>query len=316
MDSPTHQTAGAAGRPGRVLFVFLDGVGVGERDAARNPFARAALPHLRGLLGGDLPFRGEAGALATRAGWVAADATLGVPGRPQSGTGQTTLLTGENAPRLFGRHFGSWVPTPLRPLLQAESLLARAVAAGRAVCFANAYPLRFLPSLTQRRPAAPPLAAHAAGLLWRDAAELRVGRAVASSITHERWRERFGAGVVPEVAPEQAGRVLAGLAAEHRLTFFAHYDTDAAGHRQELGAAVAALEKVDRFLGGVLAALPADTLLVLASDHGNLEDVAAGHTLNPVPVIAAGPGSAELLGRVRDLTHLAPALLELVNPHD
>ena len=34
--------------------------------------------------------------------------------------------------------------------------------------------------------------------------------------------------------------------------------------------------------------------LVVTSDHGNLEDIASGHhTLNPVPLLAAGPGAAE-----------------------
>lgn len=303
--------------PSRVLLLFLDGVGIGVDDAAVNPFAAARLPRLRELLGGRLPLREhlDAGGRIEggRAVLVPADATLGVAGRPQSGTGQTTLLTGVNAAAAFGRHFGSWVPTGLREMLGAESLLARALRAGRSAAFANAYPIgRFgIEAFVGRRPAAPPLAAHAVGLLARDRAELREGRAVASSITNDRWRSELRADV-PEVSAEQAGRNLAAIAAEHAVTLFAHYDTDAAGHLQDLREAVAALERVDAFLGGVVDALPGDALLVVASDHGNVEDAGGGHTLNPVPVLAVGRGREALAGQVRDLTHVTPALLGLL----
>ncbi|HET8655233.1 MAG TPA: hypothetical protein VFL93_06940 [Longimicrobiaceae bacterium] len=290
--------------PGRVLLLFLDGVGIGADDARTNPFVRAELPAFRTLAGGRIPVLGAAG------GWAAADACLGVAGLPQSGTGQTTLLTGVNAAWRLGRHFGPWVHTSLRDLLARENLLSRARAAGEAVAFANAYPPGFAASRGRgsRRPAAPPLAAEAAGVLTRHAAELAAGRAVASSITNDGWRSHLG-DAVPEITPEQAGRVLAGVVGEARITLFAHYDTDLIGHRGEMEEAVRACERVDRFLCGLLDHLPADALLVVASDHGNLEDVTAGHTRNPVPVLAYGPGAGKLVRDVRSLTDVAPAIL-------
>ena len=36
----------------QILFVFVDGVGLGERDPAINPLLRARLPTIHGLLGG------------------------------------------------------------------------------------------------------------------------------------------------------------------------------------------------------------------------------------------------------------------------
>ena len=304
-------------RPGRIVFVFLDGVGVGPADPERNPFARAALPELRRLLGGRLPVADDLDAdgriVAERAMLVAADATLGVEGIPQSGTGQTALLTGHNAARIYGRHFGPWVPTALRDLLARENLLSRAVAAGRTAAFANAYPIASVSADPRifRRPAAPPLAARAAGALTRDLPELMAGRAVASSITHERWREAAGGGV-PDVTAAEAGRRLARIAAEADVTLFAHYDTDHAGHRGGVPGTVAALEKVDAFLGALAGALPPDALLVVSSDHGNLEDAVGGHTRNPVPVLAVGPGREEVAERVRAITDVVPALLPLI----
>jgi len=302
--------------PRRVLLVFIDGVGIGAGDAEFNPFAVARLPALRSLLGGRLPVADDldaAGRIVARgASLAAADATMGMEGTPQSGTGQTALLTGRNTAELFGRHFGPWVPTGIREMLGAESLLARAVAAGRVAAFANAYPVARIEADPRvfRRPAAPPLAARAAGLLTRDIPELVAGRAVASSITNDRWRERIG--IIPQLSAEQAGRNLAAIAAEAEVTLFAHYDTDHAGHRGGMEGAVAALEKVDAFLGGLVAALPADALLVVSSDHGNVEDTRDGHTRNPVPVLAVGPGREEMAERSRSITDVAPALLALL----
>ncbi|HET6764063.1 MAG TPA: alkaline phosphatase family protein [Longimicrobiaceae bacterium] len=302
--------------PQRAILVFLDGIGIGA-DTPQNPFATARLPTLERMLGGRRPLAEHLDADGAIHGpdavLVAADATLGIAGMPQSGTGQTSLLTGRNGAAMYGRHFGPWVPTPLREMLGAENLLSRALHAGRRPAFANAYPIASIDADPRifRRPAGPPLAARAAGCLTRDLADLAGGRAVASSITNEMWRRHVGADL-PQVTPEEAGRRLARIAADADVTLFAHYDTDHAGHRGSDGDGVAALEKVDAFLSGVMDALPADALLVVASDHGNLEDPSPAHTLNPVPVIAAGPGRHALAARVRDLTHVTPAILHLL----
>ncbi|HEX2079693.1 MAG TPA: alkaline phosphatase family protein [Longimicrobium sp.] len=301
--------------PRRALLVFLDGVGIGPGDAAFNPFAAASLPRMEALLGGRRPVAehldGDGRILGERAVLAAADATLDVEGLPQSGTGQTALLTGRNAAAEYGRHFGPWVPTPLRPMLAAENLLRRAVDAGRTAAFANAYPTGPIadPRIF-RRPAGPVLAAQSAGALTRGAAELAEGRAVASSITNERWRERLGSDV-PEVTPEEAARTLARIAGTADVTLFAHYDTDYTGHRGDLAGAVAALERVDAFLGALADALPADALLVVSSDHGNVEDVRGGHTMNPVPVLALGAGR-ERFTDARAITQVAPRILHAI----
>src|SRR5690606_27113594 len=110
---------------GPVLFVFLDGVGLGAPDPEHNPFAIARLPVLTDLLDGERPFARTAPLHTANATLVGLDSRLGLDGLPQSGTGQSALLTGRNAPRLFGRHFGPWTPTALRPLVAEESILAR-----------------------------------------------------------------------------------------------------------------------------------------------------------------------------------------------
>lgn len=275
-------------------MVFLDGVGIGPDEPDRNPFLRARLPVLREILGGRLPTLAGSLPASNRAVAYALDATLGLAGTPQSGTGQTSLLTGRNAAELFGRHFGPWTPVKLRPVLAEHNLLSRARGRGLSAAFANAYPEGWHDSRHSRFPAAPPLAARAAGLLTRHADELARGEAVASGITNTAWREHLGHQHVPEIDPEAAGRNLGRIATTHRLTLYAHYATDHAGHRGEMSDAVEALERVDRFLGGVLEELPSGAALLTASDHGNIEDVRGGHTRNPALGLWAGPEPPEL----------------------
>lgn len=310
----------------RVLFLFVDGVGLGEDDDAVNPFVTARLPVLETLLDGARPLRDVAGAPApsgdaatnSRARLLTLDASLGVPGTPQSGTGQSSLLTGENAAERFGRHFGPWVPTALRPLVREHSVLRRAVDAGLRVAFANAYPQALLERAQARGNgrhlgplrAGPPLAALGAGLLTRHAEDLLQGRAVASEIVNDGWRERLGHTELPVVTPSGAGRNLAAIAARHDLTLFAHYTTDYVGHRGSFQDAVAALERLDSFLGGVVEALPEDVLLLLASDHGNIEDVRVEHTKNPAFGLVCGPGAEQSARRLHGLVDVAGVVME------
>lgn len=235
------------------------------------------------------------------------DATLGVAGLPQSGTGQTTLLTGQNGAALHGSHFGPWVPVRLRPLVESDNLLSKAVGMGRATAFANAYP-RSWPS-TGRRTAAPPLAARAAGLLTRDHTDLSRGDAVASEIVNDGWRRMVGADRVPETTAGEAGRVLAEIGNRHALTLFAHYTTDTVGHRGGMSGAIEALERVDGFLAGVVEGLASDRTLLIVSDHGNIEDVTGGHTRNPVLGVLRGPAGPWLGERITSLVDVTPAVL-------
>lgn len=297
----------------RFLLLFLDGVGIGPDDPQVNPFLRSRLPVLGELLGGELPILGRSPSQGAPARLMSLDACLGVRGLPQSGTGQISLLTGVNAAERFGAHFGPWPPVRLRGLLERENLLTRAVTGGIPSVFANAYPKGYPDGRHSRRVAAPPLAARAAGLLVRHEGELARGVAVASEIVNRGWREHLGFDTVPEVTPRQAGRTLGRLANGARLTVFAHYLTDLAGHRGGMEGSVAALERVDTFLGGILDELEPGVTVVIASDHGNVEDVRGGHTRNPALGLTWGPDAETLSSTCRILTDVAPRLLHLLD---
>ena len=241
-------------------------------------------------------------------------ATLDVAGTPQSGTGQAALLTGESAAELYGRHFGPWTPVRLRPLVQERSVLKRAADAGLTVAFANAYPKGWPGPRGGRRIAGPPLAARGAGVLDRHEEALASGAAVASEIVNDGWRTRLGHGQLPDVTAPEAGANLARICRAADLTLYAFYSTDTAGHTQEMGSAVTVLERLDPFLRGLAAELSSDTLLLIASDHGNLEDVRTGHTRNPALGIATGPGS-DRAAALSDIRSVAPLILELLGAH-
>jgi hypothetical protein len=299
-----------------VLLLFIDGIGLGDADPAINPFAAAFLPTFDKLLDGRKIVAASAGTTTVQASLRALDATLGIPGLPQSGTGQTALFTGENAAKLFGRHFGPWVPTSLRSLLGDRNILTLLKQAGRSVAFANAYPEEvFQEGRKQRDPlrAGPPIAALGAGVMNRHTPELERGDAIASEIINEGWRLHLNRTELPVITARQAGHNLARIAATHDFTLFAHYSTDHVGHTNDMRESVRALERVDEFLGGILEKGPDDLTIVVAGDHGNLEDVRVGHTLNPAVGLFVGAHHGELAANATSLTDVVPALLKLAN---
>src|SRR4051812_1156663 len=124
-----------------LVIVFLDGVGLGDDDATRNPLVAAPMPFVRSLLGGAALTR--AAPFVPLSGLVTlqpVDATLGIDGLPQSGTGQATLWSGVNVAARLGRHDGPYAPAIARDLLLTHNLfLAAQEGRGRdAVAFANA----------------------------------------------------------------------------------------------------------------------------------------------------------------------------------
>ena len=295
----------------RVIILFVDGVGLGEDDPEANPLAQASLPALSRLLDGRRLVRANGGFSARLATLLPLDAQLGVPGLPQSGTGQTTILTGINAPALLGRHYGPYPNEPLRDLLRNGNLFRRLLAAGKPAAFANAYPDRFLDRLKRgtERLSANTRAALLAGLKLRGPADLKAGRAISGLLTNEYWG-RWGY-AMPDLSAAEAGAQLARLADDHALTYFEFWYTDVAGHRQDQALSLHLLRLLDEFIGGIVDTLDLDrSLLMILGDHGNFEDWrTARHTHNPALALLAGAGHAELARRLGSLADVTPALL-------
>jgi 2,3-bisphosphoglycerate-independent phosphoglycerate mutase len=177
------------------------------------------MPHLHNLLGGPLVLGVGQDAISPNGLMLRAiDACLGVPGLPQSATGQTALFTGVNAAALVGEHITAYPTKALRDVIAQHSLLKRATKAGKRVLFANAHSERFWQMIreTRRRLGASTLTALAANAPIPTLADLREGRAVLWDITHEIASSYLGYELTT-VSPEEAGARLARLAAVHDL---------------------------------------------------------------------------------------------------
>lgn len=290
-----------------MLFLFLDGVGLGDADSELNPLTRARTPVLAELIGGPMTRERRA---VTRPGLTfrALDATLGVEGLPQSATGQTTLLTGANGAARMNRHYGPWPGPTLMELLNAGTLFHDAARLDGAV-LANAYPDAYFATIDTRRfrPNAPVVAARSAGVELRDMRRYNADEAVAVDLTGQRFAQQEP-GAEPQ-PPELAAEVLARLALGASLTFFDLWLTDALGHARNGDEGVKLLERLDALLGHLLTAgAGAAFTLVMTSDHGNLEDLSTrGHTMNDVPLLVLGKG-AERFTEARSLVDVAPAI--------
>jgi hypothetical protein len=296
-----------------VCLVFLDGVGLGPPGPA-NPLTDT--PRALARLADDQAWTASM-ATVDRPGHVAhgIDATLGVEGLPQSGTGQAALFTGVNAPKVAGRHFGPFPHSATRPALAAHNVFARVMTqtdAPEPAAFANAYPPRFFEMAERRdRWTVTTRCCLDAGVRIRGAEDLAAGRALAADLTGAAWRRHgFGGAAGVEVIDEaEAGRRLHALTRRHRLTVFEYFLTDKMGHGRLDASPATILTALDQFFTGFLADFdPATDLVVVTSDHGNLEDVSVKmHTRHPVPLLAMGAGAARFAD-VADLTGVAPAL--------
>jgi hypothetical protein len=292
-----------------VHIFFMDGVGLGGPDPAENPFAAADLPNLTGLLGPGWYLAGGGPITTPRASLVPTDANLGIAGRPQSATGQATILTGRNVPELVGEHYGPKPNPAVGEAIRAGTLFHDVIAAGGRAALITPYPRGYFEAIESGRRllSAVPLAATSAGLPLMGADDLRAGRAVSPDFTGAGWRDYLGYTDMPVLSLPEAGRQIARIAANYDFSFFEHWPTDQAGHRGTLAEAVAHLEAIDAVIGGLVEAWDmARGLLILTSDHGNLEEKGhRQHTRNAVPTILVGREHARYAVAIDNLTDIA-----------
>jgi len=303
----------------KILVLFLDGVGLGDSDPARNPFAVAQMPSLQRMLEGKQLVAGVAPLQTGEATLLSLDATLGIGGSPQSASGQAALLTGTNVPARIGEHYGPKPNPPIQKILEADNLFMQARRNGRTTALLNAYPPGYFASIDSGRRlySAIPFAANAAGMQLMTADDLQTGRALSVDFTGEGWAAQPGFPPAPVYTPGQAGRILADLAGRFDLSWFDFWPSDYAGHKQDMAQAVSLLERFDTVLGSLVDRWSGQQrLIVIISDHGNLEDLSQrNHTRNPVPGLFIGPAGLreEFALGMRDLSDFAPAVLRLLS---
>jgi hypothetical protein len=147
------------------------------------------------------------------------------------------------------------------------------------------------------------LAAVRAGLPLRDAGHVRRGEAIYHDLTGE-LQSRQGEDI-PVISPARAAEVALAVARTHNLTLFEYFLTDHAGHSQDYAQADAALDRLDRFLAAIIPAIAGDDVLLVFSDHGNIEDLSVPvHTTNPVPLAVWSGDRPDAIEAARNCTWL------------
>ena len=291
--------------PVSLLLFFIDGLGIGTRGP-HNPFDglndAAPLAIFQDETP-DIPFGGRL---------APTDACLGVDGRPQSASGQTTILTGINAAAAIGHHKQGFPNQALLDIIREHSIFLQLKRAGvDDITFANTYTQKFFES-RPRWISATTAAVEAAGLQFNRVSDLKAGRAVYQDFTNAMLIDRGEA--VDLRTPEEAGEVLANIVTANKFTLYEYFITDKVGHAQDYKAASRVLRSLASFIRCMLAKLDLNgTTVVLTSDHGNIEDLSLrNHTLNPVPTIVWGEHRENLAARIHSLADITPGIVDVL----
>lgn len=247
------------------------------------------------------------------------DAQLGIEGKPQSATGQTSLWTGINGPRVMGRHQTGFPGPTLIRVIKEYSIVKKVRDSGRQATLLNAYREDYLKRL-QKHPRLTSVSTHvqlASGQPLKMLDDLEKKEAIFMDITHEimhrffpELKERF-----PAESPHARGRDLAVMARKYDLALHEYFITDRAGHDQDFELAGKIIPLLEEFIRGVVEGLnAAEDLLLVTSDHGNLEDLSTkSHTENQVPAFAYGKNAEKLVRRVRSLIDIPAFIYELLD---
>ncbi|MFN8448835.1 MAG: hypothetical protein U0521_09650 [Anaerolineae bacterium] len=299
-----------------ILMIFLDGIGLGDDDPAVNPFAAANLPTITALTNGKRWLRGIGRQESARASFMPTDPRMGIPGRPQSASGQAAILTGRNVPQMIGEHYGPRPNPAIRAILDEDNFFKQVTARGMKAALLEAYPPRFHAAIAsgKRLPSSYQQALIAAGLPLFTEDAIYSGDALAVDWTGEGWRSDLGYTDTPVYMPEDAGRRMVELSRRYDFSFFSHWVTDVVGHRGTVADGVRALELFDAVMAGALAAWDdTEGLIIITSDHGNMEDLShTKHTENDVPTLIVGREHARFADGLHTLADLVPQMADFL----
>ncbi len=288
-----------------VILFFIDGLGIGEADQ-NNPLY--LVENIEPLAN----FKEIAKPVIFDGILASTDPRLGVEGRPQSASGQTTILTGVNAPKFLDYHKQGFPNEKLREVINENSIFRQLRQSGvEEIVFANAYTPQFFTE-KQRWKSATTCAVEAAGLQFRKLPDLFGRKALFHDFTNQILRDR---GIdAPLFSPIDAAEILAEFSKNYRFTLYEHFLTDKIGHDQNFEWAKQHLPLLAEFIRETLRRIDLEnTTLILTSDHGNIEDLSVrNHTLNDVPTIVWGRNRIETASQIKDLTDITPAILQLL----
>lgn len=295
-----------------ILFLFVDGIGLGEDNPDINPFSVAHMPTLQQFTGGLRWLKTTPKQSTPQGAFVPTDPRLGVAGRPQSGSSQAAILTGVNVPQHIGEHYGPKPNAATRQLIDQDNFFMRVKRADKAAALIDAYPKSLLHNIARGKtlPSSIQQAAIASGQALFDDQALREGRAITAEWTGEEWRTHLKFADTPVYTPQEAGRLMVEISRGYAFTFHSHWMTDYVGHRGTVPEGVTFLERLDGVIEGILSVWqPDEGLVLLTSDHGNMEHIGdRHHTENDVPTLIIGADSEAFADGFSQLIDFVPRM--------
>lgn len=297
-----------------VIIIFLDGVGIGREDYVFNPFFKYGFKTFTEIFN-EIPSYNYQYLSTDNYILFPVDPVMGIDGLPQSGTGQTSIFCGVNAPELIGQHFGPYPYSTLIPYIQKKNILKYFLDKNQKVSFLNAYPKVFFDYLKsgKTRLSVTTLMCKFNNMRLNKARDVWKGQALTSEITNARWQLKLNY-KLPVISPELAAKRLLKVASKNKITLFEYFLTDHLGHGRYDGAIIQMISDLDQFLLTILKKFDRKTTTILiCSDHGNFEDLSTkSHTLNPSLCITAGLGAKYLSSKIKSLADIKGAIIKLL----
>lgn len=303
-----------------ILLIFVDGIGLGANDPNSNPFSVAAMPTLTALTNDNRWLAGIGQQISTRATFQPADPRMGITGRPQSGTGHATIITGKNIPALIGKHYGPKPNAETREIVAQGTFFTEVQQAGKTASLLTAYPPFLLHNIARGKtlPSSFQQAAMHTGQTLFTVDDLRAGNAISADWTGAGWQRDLSINNVPVLSPQEGGKRMVQLSRQHDFAMVSYVFTDYVGHRGTVADGTRLLQNLDAVMEGAMAEWDDDEgLMLLVSDHGNMEDVSIRqHTENDVPLLVIGKESyrTSFVEGIRNLADIVPAMRRLLLP--
>lgn len=300
----------------RILFVFIDGFGIGEDvtvssekillhtgDISKNPVAAAKTPAFKKI--------------SSNYTIIPTDASLDMPGLPQSATGQTAIFTGKNSAAVLGRHLNGQPTRTLIDIINKHGLFKELIDRGYKPANSNVYRDEYLhkmfdPEDRRNRPSVSSVMCISSGISFRTVEDFRNRNGLYHDITGRILQE--SGYDIDVISPEEAGDRFIDISRNYDFTLFEYFMTDIIGHKQDMNACIKIIEDIDRFLNRILESMdPDNDLLMITSDHGNIEDISVKtHTNNKVPTILAGKDAELVKDDIHSLLDIYPAIFKLL----
>ncbi len=297
----------------KVIFIFLDGVGIGKSDKINNPFFKYSFDTFNKLFS-DIPSINNQFLNSGNKFVFPIDTILDVPELPQSGTGQTSLFCGFNSQKYLGKHFGPYPHTTLHPFIKEKNIFFELIKKNKKPYFANAYPEIYFEHLTRglNRVSVPSLCSIYSDLKLNNYEDLKNQAALSPEIDNHRWVQKLKYDL-PIISAEKAAENLLGLTANYDFVLFEYFFTDYFGHGRLNEEFENMIFCLDKFLYTVLSTHDKNDFVIITTDHGNFEDLSTkSHTLNPGLTIVSGKKAEKASKVLKNISQIKEFILNEV----